>query len=601
MKRDSPLRRKRLIPNGLVMPLATTAAVTTGTPNETTITTAKPDKRIKAILPPGKEDNASSPFDAVLAAATLSSSSSTNNQGGSTTHHHHPHHQTHHQHQQSAQMPPVRIAPSNVAALATIAALTPSSAAPARSPLPGSLSKNASISSKRKSEDRNSTSTSATPTATAASPAGSTSSSVAKIDKGLRHFSQRVAAKVEEKGATTYNEVADELVQEIGREVGKCDHKNIRRRVYDALNVLMAIDVIRKDKKEIRWLGLPNEAATEMRQLEEACGEAERRIREKRKTLAELVHRLTALKALIHRNSTNAAISAAVAGVPTTTVTTTAMTTTAATAVASTSTSASSSSSSSSSSTTSSSAPTSDRLQLPFILINAPRDCRVHCEMLEDRSQYFFEFDSPFLINEDIELLRLMGLDQTQGGTLEAGGLVTWLPPDTIAFLREGGGNNNGSGGGGPSLGLGDRVGNGGGHNLLPLDIGHDASVTTAVMTAATAEGPWPDASGLLSCNIDQFLESMPPAMGLGGLAGYGPLSDINSLMVDPLPPPTAVALAHSSPVRGSRSLTGGKSGSGATSHGRPLRPFRVSAAAGGAPRNGSGGTGAGSISRQLK
>jgi hypothetical protein len=35
----------------------------------------------------------------------------------------------------------------------------------------------------------------------------------------------------------------------------KCDPKNIRRRVYDALNVLMAINFITKDKKEIRWIG----------------------------------------------------------------------------------------------------------------------------------------------------------------------------------------------------------------------------------------------------------------------------------------------------------------------------------------------------------
>lgn len=33
--------------------------------------------------------------------------------------------------------------------------------------------------------------------------------------KGLRHFSMKVCKKVEEKGTTTYNEVADELVEEV--------------------------------------------------------------------------------------------------------------------------------------------------------------------------------------------------------------------------------------------------------------------------------------------------------------------------------------------------------------------------------------------------
>lgn len=79
-----------------------------------------------------------------------------------------------------------------------------------------------------------------------------------KAGRGLRHFSMRVCEKVKEKGKTTYNEVADELVKEEFKEdSANCDQKNIRRRVYDALNVLMAINIISKDKKEIRWLGLP--------------------------------------------------------------------------------------------------------------------------------------------------------------------------------------------------------------------------------------------------------------------------------------------------------------------------------------------------------
>ncbi len=83
--------------------------------------------------------------------------------------------------------------------------------------------------------------------------------------KGLRHFSMKVCEKVEAKGRTTYNEVADELVGEMtyqGRaeaanKNGQYDEKNIRRRVYDAINVLMAMDIIQKEKKEITWKGFP--------------------------------------------------------------------------------------------------------------------------------------------------------------------------------------------------------------------------------------------------------------------------------------------------------------------------------------------------------
>ena len=46
------------------------------------------------------------------------------------------------------------------------------------------------------------------------------------------------------------------------------DHKNIRRRVYDALNVLMAMNIISKEKKEIRWIGLPTNSLQECQHLE---------------------------------------------------------------------------------------------------------------------------------------------------------------------------------------------------------------------------------------------------------------------------------------------------------------------------------------------
>jgi hypothetical protein len=201
-----------------------------------------------------------------------------------------------------------------------------------------------------------------------------------QIDKGLRHFSAKVCAKVEEKGVTSYNEVADDLVQEIGLEMGKFDHKNIRRRVYDALNVLMAIDIIRKEKKEIRWLGLPNETADDMRELEQERAALQERITEKTKNLKEVLRRCISLKNLIDRNSE---LQTTHQG---------------------------------------------DKLSLPFILISAAKDCHVHCEMLEDRTQYFFEFNTAFQINEDIELMRLMGLD-----TARIEKIKTFFPKELVA------------------------------------------------------------------------------------------------------------------------------------------------------------------------
>lgn len=82
--------------------------------------------------------------------------------------------------------------------------------------------------------------------------------------KGLRLFSQHVCDILQQKGVVTYNELVQQLMDELDQSADATaattkkkmgDPKNIRRRVYDALNVLMAINFITKDKKEIRWIG----------------------------------------------------------------------------------------------------------------------------------------------------------------------------------------------------------------------------------------------------------------------------------------------------------------------------------------------------------
>lgn len=99
----------------------------------------------------------------------------------------------------------------------------------------------------------------------------------------MRHFSAKVCEKVKSKGRTTYNQVAEELVRELCKEAGggesgggQYDEKNIRRRVYDALNVLMAMDIIQKDKKDIIWKGTASEGPN----LDKLIAERVRRISE---------------------------------------------------------------------------------------------------------------------------------------------------------------------------------------------------------------------------------------------------------------------------------------------------------------------------------
>ncbi|RWR86054.1 transcription factor-like protein DPA isoform X1 [Cinnamomum micranthum f. kanehirae] len=83
-----------------------------------------------------------------------------------------------------------------------------------------------------------------------------------------------VCKKLEMKGRTTYSEVADEIIAELAAPdvnpvpLNEFDEKNIRRRVYDALNVLMAMDIIAKDKKEIQWKGFPRKSPDDIKELE---------------------------------------------------------------------------------------------------------------------------------------------------------------------------------------------------------------------------------------------------------------------------------------------------------------------------------------------
>ncbi|OBZ91186.1 Transcription factor Dp-2 [Choanephora cucurbitarum] len=122
-----------------------------------------------------------------------------------------------------------------------------------------------------------------------------------RATKGLRHFSKQVCDKVAEKGVTSYNEVADELAFDIQNSTERnqnasYDQKNIRRRVYDALNVLMAMDIISKDKKIIKWLGIPEcyqqNVNTDKEQTEKSLLEQIEQEQNRQAELAESLRRL---------------------------------------------------------------------------------------------------------------------------------------------------------------------------------------------------------------------------------------------------------------------------------------------------------------------
>jgi len=194
-----------------------------------------------------------------------------------------------------------------------------------------------------------------------------------KGGKGLRHFSTKVCEKVKAKGSTSYNEVADELVAELtdprcqSPSDQQYDQKNIRRRVYDALNVLMAMNIISKEKKEIRWLGLPTNSVQEAYSLEAEKSKRIDRIKDKTRQLQDLIIQQIAFKNLVERNKE---VEKSV-GAPT----------------------------------------PNSAIQLPFIVVNTSKKTVIDCSISNDKMEYLFEFDDIFETHDDMEVLKRMDMD----------------------------------------------------------------------------------------------------------------------------------------------------------------------------------------------
>lgn len=128
----------------------------------------------------------------------------------------------------------------------------------------------------------------------------------------MRHFSMQVCNKVEGKMVTSYNQVADELVEELSKHPIESDplrstlptspQKNVRRRVYDVLNVLMAMNIIKKDRKVICWVGFPDNVSREYQTLQDDVRRREQRVRHKRAQLKERIVEQIGFKRLVRRN-----------------------------------------------------------------------------------------------------------------------------------------------------------------------------------------------------------------------------------------------------------------------------------------------------------
>jgi len=78
-------------------------------------------------------------------------------------------------------------------------------------------------------------------------------SPVKKKDKKLVFLSRSVLKSVRQRQQTTGTEIAHEILVLYKRFSDKVDFKNVQRRVYDALNVLSAMNIINKNKNTIQY------------------------------------------------------------------------------------------------------------------------------------------------------------------------------------------------------------------------------------------------------------------------------------------------------------------------------------------------------------
>eukprot|EP01050_Picozoa_sp_SAG11_P020005 SAG11_NODE_3286_length_2552_cov_2.992662_1_plen_315_part_00 len=141
--------------------------------------------------------------------------------------------------------------------------------------------------------------------------------------KGLRQISISLIKLIKERQRITQNEVADEMSQELestgtagqNTEGGAppptrspsytespSSEKNIRRRVYDALNVLRSAGVIayEQDKKTITWRGLPEQF--ELKTLEAERQTIAKRLAEKKALAEDLAEKQRGFAKLLARN-----------------------------------------------------------------------------------------------------------------------------------------------------------------------------------------------------------------------------------------------------------------------------------------------------------
>lgn len=131
---------------------------------------------------------------------------------------------------------------------------------------------------------------------------------------GLKEISNRVMDIIKQNGQTTYKDISDQIVNEIN-EKGLKEERNLRRRIYDSLNVMRNMNLFNQDKqsKTIMWnyaqeVDPLNEIENKNEKYDENTAESDniielkKEIKLKKENAILLEKELQALKSVLDRN-----------------------------------------------------------------------------------------------------------------------------------------------------------------------------------------------------------------------------------------------------------------------------------------------------------
>ena len=155
------------------------------------------------------------------------------------------------------------------------------------------------------SDERSLNSLWSTPPVKKISESISTDESTPRHCRGLKLLTTKVKNIIYSKGFFSYKEVSDELVTELEITEGldrQKEEKNILRRVYDALNVLIASEVVVKRGKKYVW----QHSVSDQNDLaRKQIKKQRRKLEAKREILKEIASKLVAVNQLLARNKQN--------------------------------------------------------------------------------------------------------------------------------------------------------------------------------------------------------------------------------------------------------------------------------------------------------